>query len=104
MWARGSGDKGLVSEETLHKVRAAFDRLRRDGVLEGWELDGKIVSPFSQDSGSIKLTVCLLRGESERASILIDPVDVAEREGEVTVSGLGEEIRRALVDKDLLSH
>ena len=38
-------------------VREAFDRLRRDGVLEGWELDDKIVSPFSQDSGSIKLTV-----------------------------------------------
>jgi hypothetical protein len=94
----------LVSEETLHKVREAFDRLRRDGVLKGWELDDKIVSPFSQESGSIKLTVCLLRGESERASILLDPVGVAEREREVTVSGLSEEIRRALDEKALLSY
>lgn len=94
----------MVSEETLHKVREAFDRLRRDGVLKGWELDDKIVSPFSQESGSIKLTVCLLRGESERASILLDPVGVAEREREVTVSGLSEEIRRALDEKALLSY
>ena len=93
----------MVSEETLHKVRAAFDLLRRDGTLEGWELDDKILSPFSQESGSVKLTVCLLRGESERASILIDIVGVAQREGEVTVSGLGEEIRRALDGKTLLS-
>jgi hypothetical protein len=83
----------MVSEETLLKVREAFDRLRRGGDLEGWELDDKIVSPFLQESGSVKLTVCLLRGESERASIVIDPA----------ASALGEEIRRALDEKALLS-
>ena len=86
----------MVTEETLLKVREAFDNLRRGGDLKGWELDDKIVSPFLQESGSVKLTICLLRGASERASIVIDPA--------ATASALGEEIRRALDEKAFLSH
>jgi hypothetical protein len=89
----------MSSEETLLKVREAFDRLRRDGELQGWELDDKIISPFFQESDSVKLSICLLRGESERTSIVIDPAVSAAGEGGVTVSGLSEEIRRALAGK-----
>jgi hypothetical protein len=86
----------MADDETLQKVREAFDLGRREGGLGGWGLDDKFVSPFSQELHATALTVSPVRGESERTGIDIDPVSVAQREGGVTVSGLADEIRRAL--------
>jgi hypothetical protein len=93
----------MVDEETLGKVREAFYRVQRDGDLRGWGLDDKVISPFLQESGSAKLTVSLLRGATERTSVVIDPAAVRQREGEVTVSALAEEISRALREQGILA-
>lgn len=93
----------MMDEETLGKVRQAFYRVQRDGELRGWRLDDEVVSPFRQESGSAKLTVSLLRGTSERRSVVIDPAAVREREDRVTIAGLAEEISRALREQRVLA-
>jgi hypothetical protein len=93
----------MADEETLQKVREAFDLVGREGGLGGWGLDDKFVSPFSQEPHATALTISLVRGESERTSIIIDPVAVAQREDDVTVSRLADEIRRALGGRGILS-
>jgi hypothetical protein len=84
-------------------VREAFDRVRREGDLGGWGLDDKFVSPFSQEPHAATLTISLLRGDSERIGIVTDPVRAGQSEGGVTVSGLADEIRCALREKDKLA-
>jgi hypothetical protein len=87
----------MADEDTLHAVREAFALVRRDeGGLGGWGLDDGFLSPFTQSPDSPALTINLLRGDSERTSIHIDPVAVASREGGVAVDDLADEIRRAL--------
>jgi hypothetical protein len=93
----------MADDETLQKVREAFDLMRREGRLGGWGLDDKFVSPFSQEVHATVLTISLLRGESERTGIDIDPVAVAQREGDVTVTGLADEIRRVLGERGIVS-
>ena len=93
----------MVSEEAIQKVKEAFRRVQRESDLQGLDLDDQIMSPFFQESGTTKLTVCLLRGESERTSIVVDPVAVARREGALTISGLAEEVRRVLYEQGILA-
>jgi len=92
----------MADDETLQKVREAFALVRREGDLGGWGLDDKFVGPFSQEPHDTALTISLVRGESERTSFDIDPVATAQREGDVTVSGLADEIRRALHGRGIL--
>jgi hypothetical protein len=93
----------MAAEETLQRVREAFDLVRREGGLGGWGLDDQFLGPFIQSPDSPALTVNLLRGESERTSINIDPVRAARGGGGVTVPELVDEIRRALRERDVLS-
>jgi hypothetical protein len=94
----------MADEETLHAVREAFDLVRRDeGGLGGWGLDDGFLSPFTQSPDSPALTINLLRGESERKSIDIDPAAVARCEGGATVANLADEIRRALRVRGILA-
>lgn len=93
----------MFDAETLARVRQAFRHVQRDRDLRGWGLDDKLLSPFLQESGSARLTVSLLRGASERTSVVIDPAAVREREGEVTVSGLAGEFVRALREQGILA-
>jgi hypothetical protein len=93
----------MADDETLQKVREAFDLVRREGGLGAWGLDDKFVSPFSQEPHATALTISLLRGDSERTAIVIDPVAAAGRDGDLTVSGLAGEITRALREKEMLA-
>jgi hypothetical protein len=93
----------MFTEETLGMVREAFGRLRQEGGLGGWGLDDAVLSPFLQESGSDSLTVSLLRGDSERASIDISYA-AARRGGEMTVDSLAFEIRRELREHGLAGH
>ncbi|MFL6334232.1 MAG: hypothetical protein ACJ754_13040 [Pyrinomonadaceae bacterium] len=86
----------------MQKVREAFDLVRGEGGLGGWGLDDKLVSPFSQDPDSTALTISLLRGDSERDSIVVHPVRVSQVDGGATVLGLADEIRRALRERGIL--
>jgi hypothetical protein len=62
----------MVSEETLRKVREAFYNVRRGLGLSRWDLDDKVVSPFLHESNSDRLTVSIVRDDSERTSISLD--------------------------------
>jgi hypothetical protein len=92
----------MADDETLQKVREAFDLVRREGGLGGWGLDDEFVSPFSQDPDSTALTISLIRDDSERNSIVVDPVGVPRGEGGATVSVLADEIRSALRERGIL--
>jgi len=98
----GRREAEMAGEETLQKVREAFDLVGREGGLGGWGLDDKFMSPFSQEPDTTALTISLLRGDSERTSIVIDPVGAAQSEEGSTVSGLADEIRRALGERDIM--
>jgi hypothetical protein len=62
----------MMSEGTLANARVAFHRVQRENDLEGWGLDDKVLSPFLLESNFDRLTVSLVRGESERTSISLD--------------------------------
>lgn len=91
----------MMSEETLEKVREAFDNVRREHGSGGWGLDDALVSPFPQESNSDRLTVSLVRGGAERAGISLDLRSLLTQEGAITVMGLEEEIEMAMHEKGL---
>lgn len=93
----------MIPEETLRKVIEAFQQVECDSDLKGWSLDDKVISPFSQEPDSTRLVIGLLRGQSEHASVVIDPAGVAQLQGGLTVSGLAAEIRRALHGQGILT-
>ena len=93
----------MVSEETLEKARKAFLNVRREHDLKSWELDDSLGSPFLHESNSNKLTVSLLRGDSERTSIALDLKALIGQEGAVTVMGLEAEVETALHEKGILA-
>lgn len=92
----------MTPEETLRMVREAFRQVGRESDLKGWSLDERIGSPFCQEPHATELTVSLLRGDSQQAAVRIDPDVVARRDGALTVSGLAEEIIRALRAQGIL--
>lgn len=92
----------MISEETLEKVREAFDRVRREDDVQGWGLDDQFISPFLQESGSDRLTVSLLKDDSGRTSLEINVNSPHAPEDAAYVSSLAAEIRRALREKHIL--
>jgi hypothetical protein len=93
----------MISQETLERVRKAFDRVRREGDLRGWSLEDKFVSLFLQESGSDELTVSLLRGDAGRTSIELDLSGTPAPDDAAYVSELAAEIMRALREKNIFS-
>ena len=92
----------MVSEETLGKVSEAFYNVRRAQGLSDWDLDDKVAPPFLHESNSNRLTVSLVRGDTERTSISLHIRNLVMRAGGVTVEGLEVEIEAALRDKGIL--
>lgn len=93
----------MVSEATLEKVREAFHNVRREHGLVGWNLDDKVVSPFLHESNSDRLTVSLVRDDTDRTSISLDIRSLVRQEGAVTVMDLEEEIEMALSEKNIIT-
>jgi len=93
----------MVTEETLEKVREAFYNVRREHGLSRWNLDDKLVSPFLHESNSDRLTVSLVRDDTERTSISLDLRSLVQQEGAVTLMGLEEEIEMALHEKKIVA-
>ena len=92
----------MVSEETLGKVSEAFHNVRRTQGLSDWDLDDNVAPPFLHESNSDRLTVSLIRGDTERTSISLYIRNLVRRAGGVTVEGLEGEIEAALRDKGIL--
>ena len=92
----------IVSEETLGKVSEAFHNVRRARGLSDWDLDDKVAPPFLHESNSNRLTVSLVRGDTERTSIGLYVRNLMRGDGGVTVKGLEGEIEAALRDKGIL--
>jgi hypothetical protein len=90
----------MVGLETLEMIREAFDRLSDEMNLNGWGRDN--MGWYYQDNTTDDLTVHLLRGQSERASIIVHPGTVLFRDGAITVEGLMREIRSKLSEKGLI--
>jgi hypothetical protein len=83
----------MVSEETLTMIHGAFGRLSQR--MNGWRLDD---GWYYQDQTTDDLTVHLIRGHSERRSIIVAPGMVLVREGEITGEGLEREILNRLTE------
>jgi hypothetical protein len=92
----------MVAEETLDKVSEAFYNVRRAKGLSDWDLDDKVAPPFLHESNSNRLTVSLVRGDTERTSISLYIMNLVRQDGGVTVERLEGEIEAALRDKGIL--
>lgn len=90
----------MVSAETLAMIHDAFVRLSQRMNLNGWRLDD---GWYYQDPFTDDLTVHLIRGQSERRSIIVAPRVLLERGDEITGEGIEREILNLLTDAVMIS-
>ncbi|MCA1618635.1 MAG: hypothetical protein LC795_04855 [Acidobacteria bacterium] len=83
-------------------VREAFYNVRRARGLCAWDLDDKAAPPFLHESNSDRLTVSLVRGDTERTSFSLHIRSLVRPDGGVTAERLEGEIEAALREKGFL--